>query len=46
MKQIRVAAKPVSWFMAFLMIVIATPCPTVVAKMITAETLLDAERVS
>ena len=46
MRKIRATAKPVSWFLAILMIVILTPCQTVLAKMVTAETLLDAGRVS
>ena len=46
MRKIRAIAKPVSWFLVVLMIVILTPCQTVLAKMITAETVLDAGRVS
>ena len=44
MKQIRATAKPVSWFMAILMIVILTPCPAAVAKLVTAGAILDADR--
>ncbi|BBO72323.1 hypothetical protein DSCA_62530 [Desulfosarcina alkanivorans] len=46
MKPIRTTAKPVSWLMAILMMVIAAPCPTVFAAMVTAETILDADRVA
>ena len=46
MRKIRAIAKPVSWFLVALMVVILTPCQTVLAKMITAETVLDAGRVS
>ena len=46
MKLFRMIAKPVSGFMVVLMFAIFTPCPTVLAKMITAETVLDAGRVS
>jgi hypothetical protein len=46
MKLFRTTAKPVSGFMVVLMFAIFTPCPTVLAKMITAETILDAGRVS
>jgi hypothetical protein len=46
MRKFRATAKPVSWFLVILMIVILTPCQTVFAKMITAETVLDAGRAS
>jgi hypothetical protein len=45
MKKVRAMLKPVSFFMAIFMIVIFTPYQTVLAKMVTAETLLDAGRV-
>ena len=46
MKPIRSRIKPVSWFMAILMIVMLTPCHAVLAAMISTETLLDAERIT
>jgi hypothetical protein len=46
MRKVRSTAKPVSFFLAILMIVIFTPYQVVLAKMVTAETLLDAGRVS
>ncbi|MCB2149378.1 MAG: PA2779 family protein [Deltaproteobacteria bacterium] len=46
MRKIRAIARPVSWLLVVLMFVILTPCQTVLAKMITAETVLDAGRVS
>ncbi len=45
MKKVRATAKPVSLFLAILMIVIFTPYQIVLAKMVTAETVLDAARV-
>jgi hypothetical protein len=45
MKKVRPMAKPVSFIMAIVMIVIFTPCQTVLAKMISVETLQDAGRV-
>jgi hypothetical protein len=45
MKKVRPMAKPVSFVMAIVMIVIFTPCQTVLAKMISVETLQDAGRV-
>ena len=45
MKKVRAMAKPVSLIMAILMIVIFTPCQTVLAKMISVRTLQDAGRV-
>jgi hypothetical protein len=45
MKKVRPMAKPVSFIMAIIMIVIFTPCQTVLAKMISVETLQDAGRV-
>lgn len=46
MRKFRATAKPVSWFLAILMIVILTPCQTVMARMVTAQAVLDADRVS
>ncbi len=46
MKPIRATAKPVSWFMTIFMFFMLTPCPAVVASMVTTETLLDQDRVS
>jgi len=46
MGKFRSTAKPVSMFLAILMMVIFTPYQVTLAKMITAETLLDAGRVS
>lgn len=46
MGKVRSTAKPVSLFLAILMMVIFTPYQVVLAKMVTAETLLDAGRVS
>ena len=46
MKIIRATAKPVSFFLAILMIVIFTPYQTVLAKMVTAETVLESGRVN
>ena len=45
MKKVRMALRPVSLFMAILMLVICTPCQSVLAKMVSTETLLDAARV-
>jgi hypothetical protein len=45
MKKVRAIAKPVSCFMVIFMIVVLTPCQTVVAGMLTAETILNADRV-
>jgi hypothetical protein len=45
MGKVRAAAKPVSLFLAILMFVIFTPYQIVLAKMVTAETVLDAGRV-
>jgi hypothetical protein len=45
MKKVRPMAKPVSFIMSIVMIVIFTPCQTVLAKMISVETLQDAGRV-
>jgi hypothetical protein len=45
MKPVRATAKPVAWFMAIFMIFLLTPCPAVVASMVTAETILDQDRV-
>ena len=44
MRAVRTAAKPVSLFLAILMIVICSPHQIVLAKMVTAETILDADR--
>ncbi len=44
MGKVRSTAKPVSWFLAILMMVIFTPHQVVMAKMVTAERLLDAGR--
>jgi len=46
MKKVRMAAKPVSLFMAIFMILMVTPFHAVVAGMINTETLLANERVS
>ena len=46
MRKIRATAKPVSWFLAIFMMVMLTPCQTVMAKMISAQAVLDSERVS
>ena len=46
MKQIRATGRPISWFMAILMIVILTPCPAALAKMVTAGAILDTDRVN
>ena len=46
MGKVRSTAKPVSWFLAIIMMVIFTPYQVVLAKMVTAETILDAGRVS
>ena len=46
MRKFRAAAKPVSGFLAIFMIVMLTPCQTVMAKMVSAQTVLDADRVS
>jgi hypothetical protein len=46
MKPIRATAKPVSWFMAIFMIFMLTPCPAALASMVTAQTILDQDRVS
>ena len=46
MGKVRLIAKPVSLFLAILMMVIFTPYQVVLAKMVTAETILDAGRVS
>ncbi|WP_319524738.1 PA2779 family protein [uncultured Desulfosarcina sp.] len=45
MRKVRKALKPVSLFMAIFMLVLCTPCQTVLAKMIPTATLLDAARV-
>jgi len=45
MRKVRKALKPVSLLMAIFMLVLCTPCQTVLAKMIPAETVLDAARV-
>lgn len=45
MKKLRTAAKPVSFFMAILMVVIFTPFQPVAAKMVGAATILDTGRV-
>ena len=44
MKSIRRMAKPVSLFLAILMITIFTPCQTVLAKMILTETVIESDR--
>ena len=44
MKSIRKMAKPVSLFLAILMITIFTPCQTVLAKMILTETVMESDR--
>jgi len=45
MRKVRKALKPVSLLMAIFMLVLCTPCQTVLAKMIPTETVLDAARV-
>lgn len=45
MRKVRKALKPVSLFMAIFMMVLCSPCQTVMAKMIPTETVLDAARV-
>jgi len=44
MKFIRRMAKPVSLFLAILMITIFTPCQTVLAKMILTEAVMESNR--
>ena len=44
MKSIRRIAKPVSLFLAILMITIFTPCQTALAKMILTETVMESNR--
>ena len=44
MKTIRKMSKPVSLFLAILMITIFTPYQTVLAKMISTETVIESER--
>jgi len=44
MKRIRRIVKPGSLFLAILMITVFTPCQTVLAKMVTTETVIDAGR--
>ncbi|MBC2711485.1 MAG: PA2779 family protein [Desulfosarcina sp.] len=46
MRKVREAAKPVSFFLAIFMMVVFSPYQTVLAKMVTAETVLDAGRVN
>jgi hypothetical protein len=46
MKKVRAIAKPVSWCMVIFMIVVLTPCQTILAEMLTAERILDADQVS
>jgi hypothetical protein len=46
MKKVRAMARPVSLFLAILMIVVFCPYQTVLAKMITAQTVLDTGRAS
>jgi hypothetical protein len=45
MRKVRKAVKPVSAFMAIFMLVLCTPCQSVLAGMIPTETVLDAARV-
>jgi cobalamin biosynthesis protein CobD/CbiB len=45
MRKVRKALKPVSLLMAIFMLVLCTPCQTVLARMIPTETVLDAARV-
>jgi len=45
MRKVRIALKPVSLFMAIFMLVLCSPCQTVLATMIPTETVLDAARV-
>ena len=45
MKTVRRTVRPISFFMAILMLVVCTPCQVVLAKMVPTETLLDAARV-
>jgi hypothetical protein len=45
MRKVRKALKPVSLSMAIFMLVLCTPCQTVLAKMIPTATVMDAERV-
>ena len=44
MKQIRIMAKPVSFFLTILMIIIFTPYQVVLAKMVTTETIIEVSR--
>jgi hypothetical protein len=46
MKKVRAKARPVSLFLAILMILVFCPYQTVLAKMITAQTVLDTGRAS
>jgi hypothetical protein len=46
MKKVRAKARPVSLFLAILMIVVFCPFQTVMASMITARTVMDAGRAS
>lgn len=46
MKKVRTWARPVSLFLAIFMMVIFTPYQQVMARMISAETILDAGRVA
>ncbi|GAB6908194.1 hypothetical protein JCM12296A_40330 [Desulfosarcina cetonica] len=46
MKKVRTLARPVSLFLAIFMMVIFTPYQQVMARMISAETILDAGRVA
>ena len=46
MKKVRAKARPVSLFLAILMILVFCPYQTVLANMITAQTLLDTGRAS
>lgn len=45
MKKVRMAVKPISFFMAIFMLVVCTPCQVVLAKMVPTQTLLEAARV-
>ena len=45
MRKVRKSLKPVSLFMAIFMMVLCSPCQTVLARMIPTETVLDAARV-
>ena len=45
MKKVRMAVKPISIFMAILMLVVCSPFQVAMAKMVPTEALLDAARV-